>query len=327
MKKFIAAKNAELCSKAGGGAIQEVARGMLASGLVDRVLTFAKGLDEKDLLPVFIDKADDVGNMALNAYVPYSLSRFARDYGEGKLAVIGRTCDIRALLELRKRNGLNGADLLTVGIVCSETPDRPNCLRCEYRVPFMADLSCVLAEDGTLVEATGDKGAEVLDVGSFEELSPPNQAFDAEAARQVALAEQAAAFELQQASPAERLAYWFGQFDKCIKCFGCRNSCPLCYCKDCVLEADRGLVPGGEIAPPRLFHLTRLAHVADSCLNCGQCEAACPMGIPIAKLYHMLNKELSAVFGFTPGINADLPPLFGFDEKEKSNDSTLFRRR
>ena len=51
-------------------------------------------------------------------------------------------------------------------------------------------------------------------------------------------------------------------------------------------------------------------HVADSCVNCGQCEAACPMGIPVSKLYHMLHKELSLLFDYEAGLNLDsLPPI------------------
>jgi ferredoxin len=54
---------------------------------------------------------------------------------------------------------------------------------------------------------------------------------------------------LEQMSSDERLSYWFGQFSKCIKCYGCRDACPICYCKDCFLEADRGFISPGEVPP------------------------------------------------------------------------------
>jgi ferredoxin len=36
-----------------------------------------------------------------------------------------------------------------------------------------------------------------------------------------------------------RLAYWMGEFDRCIKCYGCRDVCPVCFCNVCTLEEDK----------------------------------------------------------------------------------------
>jgi len=41
------------------------------------------------------------------------------------------------------------------------------------------------------------------------------------------------------------------------------------------------------------------------------------MGIPISKLYHMLQKELSSIFHYEPGIDIDaFPPLGTISEEE-----------
>ncbi len=85
------------------------------------------------------------------------------------------------------------------------------------------------------------------------------------------------------------------------------------------------MIRPGEFPPEKLFHLTRLIHVADSCLNCGQCEAACPMHIPISKLYHMLHKELGSIFGYDSGFDVTLmPPLGAITEEDKKMGGVEF---
>jgi len=125
--------------------------------------------------------------------------------------------------------------------------------------------------------------------------------------------------EIKEMSLEDRLAYWMRYFDRCIKCFGCRDACPICYCKKCYLEPDRGYVQGGEVPPDRLFPYTRLAHVADSCVNCGQCQDACPAEIPLTKLYTILNDELSPMFGYVAGLDVEAaPPLIAAKEEEEA---------
>lgn len=112
----------------------------------------------------------------------------------------------------------------------------------------------------------------------------------------------------------ERFDFWFGQ---CIKCFGCRDACPICYCKDCILEADRGMMPGGEVPPEPMWPMIRASHVMDACVNCGQCEDACPMELPIALFVFMLNRELAAVFHHEPGMDVNAhPPMRTFEDSE-----------
>ena len=40
-------------------------------------------------------------------------------------------------------------------------------------------------------------------------------------------------------SPAERMAFWAKQFDRCVKCYACRQVCPMCYCERCIVDKNR----------------------------------------------------------------------------------------
>lgn len=99
----------------------------------------------------------------------------------------------------------------------------------------------------------------------------------------------------------DRLAYWLSRFGACIKCRGCRNVCPLCYCKECALD-DPGLVGRGEVPPAEpAFHLVRALDMAGRCIDCGLCEEACPMGIPLRTLYRKVGDVVYENFGYRPG--------------------------
>ena len=100
-----------------------------------------------------------------------------------------------------------------------------------------------------------------------------------------------------------RFSFWMDQFSKCIKCYGCRNICPMCFCKECSLECE-DLVSKGELPVDiPVFHLTRAMHMADRCIDCGLCEEACPSGIPLRLLYKKTAEIMNTEFGFTSGIN------------------------
>ena len=105
----------------------------------------------------------------------------------------------------------------------------------------------------------------------------------------------------------ERLAFWLDSFSRCIKCMGCRNICPMCYCKECAL--DNPDIVGPESKPPDIpiFHLIRAVDMADRCIDCGMCEAICPAEIPLRQLYRLARQVVKDAFGYEPGVNPDEP--------------------
>jgi ferredoxin len=109
----------------------------------------------------------------------------------------------------------------------------------------------------------------------------------------------------RQMSNDEKLEFWTKQLDKCNKCYGCRNACPVCFCKECELENSLW-VKRGRLPPDfPLFHLIRAYHVAGKCIGCGECEKACPSDIPLMTLCHLLREDMDELFGYMAGRSVD----------------------
>lgn len=124
--------------------------------------------------------------------------------------------------------------------------------------------------------------------------------------------------KLEQMTPDDRLGYWMGHFSKCIKCYGCRNICPMCYCEECTLE-DRNLVPGGFVPPATpVFHFIKAMHMTDRCIDCGLCEETCPSHIPLRTIYRHMRKVMQGMYSYVPGKAAgERSPLGALEEGGK----------
>ncbi len=98
-----------------------------------------------------------------------------------------------------------------------------------------------------------------------------------------------------------RLSYWSEEFDRCIKCYGCRNVCPVCFCNVCTLEED-SLIRTGDLPPENpMFHLTRAIHMAGRCIDCNLCTEVCPADIPLRTLYKRVAEIVKDEFGYLTG--------------------------
>jgi coenzyme F420-reducing hydrogenase delta subunit/ferredoxin len=116
---------------------------------------------------------------------------------------------------------------------------------------------------------------------------------------------------LEALPPAERMQFWLSQFDRCIRCYACRQACPLCNCPICLYERDDSTWVGLGIRldEKRTFHLGRAYHLAGRCVGCDECERACPMEIPISLLNQKLAQEMEAAFGHRAGLTIAPSPI------------------
>ncbi|HOI57448.1 MAG TPA: Coenzyme F420 hydrogenase/dehydrogenase, beta subunit C-terminal domain [Methanoculleus sp.] len=206
---------------------------------------------------------------------------------------------------------------------------RSNCRRCKMKVPRQADLACgnwgVIGDKAgkaTFVEVCSEKGANLLDaaVKAGAIASEPANPKGIEIRGKVENAMlklgdkwRARYFEALGEGK-ERLQTMMEDSSRCTKCYACIENCPICYCVECSTKKPY-LVPPGVLPVPFMFHLIRYAHVADSCVNCGQCEETCPMEIANSLYMHALQVDMERMFGHTPGVDMDLPVLALVEEQ------------
>jgi ferredoxin len=177
------------------------------------------------------------------------------------------------------------------------------CLACRFRRP-----EDIAAADG---QAVG------LDLTALRPLLPGAPAIPAggEGASPV----QGEIAAIAALSPAARMAYWSGWFAKCIRCYACRSVCPACHCEVCVLDslAPAWLPRSTDLPRQFMFQFIRGMDVAGRCVGCGQCEDACPAGIPLAQLWAKTAADVGELFGvanpFLPGTDE---PLGVFDPRD-----------
>jgi formate dehydrogenase subunit beta len=208
---------------------------------------------------------------------------------------------------------------------------RTNCRRCKAKVPRQADLAAgnwgVIGDKAgkaTFVEVCSEKGAELLNaaqkagVMNVQAAEPKGIAIRGKIeGAMLKLGDKWRAKDFGNLGTGkERLDKIMKETSRCIKCYQCIDQCPICYCVECSTKKPE-LVAPGVLPVPFMFHLIRFAHVADSCVNCGQCEEICPMEIPNSLFMHAQQVELEDLFGYKPGADMSLPLLALVDEKSE----------
>jgi ferredoxin len=127
---------------------------------------------------------------------------------------------------------------------------------------------------------------------------------------------------IENMSMQERWNFWSNEFSRCLKCYACRASCPLCYCSSCVVECNKPqwipVAPhgGGNLD----WHIVRAMHLAGRCINCGDCARACPVDIPLNLLTQKLGEEVFKDFGLRAGTKAEIEyALSTFKPEDQEN--------
>jgi formate dehydrogenase subunit beta len=110
-----------------GGVVISLLKFALETGEVDAVVTVkARDGSRYDGIPILITDPEELMDTAGSLHcVSVNIPRYIKEYLDGasdtKLAVVGKPCDIRGIIELAKREQVSLDNLLLIGLNCTGT--------------------------------------------------------------------------------------------------------------------------------------------------------------------------------------------------------------
>jgi formate dehydrogenase subunit beta len=186
-----------------------------------------------------------------------------------------------------------------------------NCLRCYRKIPVVADLTVSdlgipIESEEIILKVYSDKGNEILDKSGIPKKKLPDKIKKEHEDTYNGVIEKAKekrAKDLEEwdkLSEEEKIA----ELLKCTMCNTCIRGCPVCYCVDCILQKKRKDKTIDKVT----YQLTRIAHDADRCVECGNCDNNCPQNIPLSLYFQSLNEAFKEKFGYEAGMSIeDIP--------------------
>jgi ferredoxin len=303
---------------------------LLEQGKVDLVVGFESGSLKFTTTPLITGDKDELERLVINPFIVNNLSNFLTEL-EGRVAIVAKGCDSRSIVSLIQDNKVNRDDVVILGVPCSGVIDLAKVERLVGRDRDKID-DITVSDNKVLVIVDGKKQefqtGEVLFDNCLSCEMPTPAEYDVLLGEPVAPAsqdEQEKLKELREKLPEDRWLFWEKEFSRCIRCYACRSVCPACFCKRCFVEETepQWLLPTPHWQDNLLFQVVRNIHVAGRCTDCGECERACPVNIPLRSLTREIYDIVDELFQYKAGMDKETPPLMVAYENEEAEDLIL----
>ncbi len=295
--------------------MKEISNRLLRESKVDMVIGFRKGTLPMMNEPCFAKKPQDVDNFVWDSNCGINLANYLTNREE-KIGIIAKGCDSRNIVTHIIENKIKRDQLVIIGVPCMAMIDRH-----KIETMFEMEIQDVIEADGKIIvkgegleealnrkdvlqencsvciqrnpviydEVVGDLVEEQKDVDRYEDVR-----------------------KIEAMLSEEKWRFFDDLLSECIRCYACRNACPLCYCPTCFVDESQPQWVGKSQDPAdtRTFHFLRAYHCAGRCTDCGACERACPMGINVRTFTKKLEKDCLDLFGWEAGMTLEeRPPL------------------
>ena len=282
--------------------------------------------------PAFIKNKDDIDSLIFNKFCINNLATYAYSLTkevEGKIGIVLKPCDTRSIIQLLSEELFDRDKIKLIAMGCSGIMDYK---KIQKHLKGQKIISSKTSGDDLKIK-TIDNGysLKIKDFYAdkcywcniydnpplYDEFIENGQKLDADPGKKYTDLEFLESQELEKIS-----RYWNEQFEHCIRCYACRNVCPLEICRErCIthLEVPYWQSQRIDSNEGRFFQLIRVLHLAGGCTECGECERVCPKNIPLSKLMKKSAQIIERLFEYRAGEDfKKRPPLLTFKDVEKN---------
>lgn len=294
---------------------------LLESGDVEGVVGYVSGSLPLSTRPFIFRAPSELSNLVFNPFCGMNFARYlvSRDRPLQRLAVVAKGCDARAIAVLVQEGQIRREELFVIGVSCQGILDRKKLL---HHFGELEEGDVEIRGTSLLVRGRFFSLLEFLDRTCARCVHPNPPLFDVlvgERIEKPSFGGSSDIVRLWEMPPQNRWEFFSLELSRCIRCYACRNACPMCYCRECFVELRRPLFahPAPSLKDNLVFHLGRAMHLAGRCVECGACERACPLDIPVALLPCALSGVVREYFTFEAGVDLEAkPPLLVYREED-----------
>ncbi len=306
--------------------IRKTAKKLLQDETVDVFIGYKRGTVPMTNEPVLITEPDKAEILYWDSNCGMNLCNYLTKRTD-QIGIVANGCNSRNIVTHITENQISRDQLYIVGLPCTGMIDHRAVRRAVGQEEILD-----LQEDGAKFTVRGNDFEETFDKKDFLRnncaiCTHRNPViFDEMVAEPVNEQEGLEAYEdvkkIEDMASEKKWDFFNGLIVTCIRCYACRNACPLCYCPTCFVDESQPQWVGKSIDPTdtMTFHILRAYHCAGRCTDCGACERACPVGITMRQFTKKLNKDAMELFSWEAGLDPDQRPPLDMYRPDDNND-------
>ena len=306
--------------------IKEIAGRLLKECTVQTVVGFRRGTMPMMNEPCFVTTPEAVDSLVWDSNCGINLANYLTNRKE-KIAVVAKGCDSRNIVTHILENKIKRDQVHIIGVPCTGMIDKR-----KITGMVAGEILEVCETEETIKVKTADAEtlfdkAEVLQQNCALCIHRNPVIHDEMVAEpvpeQTGIDRYADIREIDAMQTDEKWRFFDELLAPCIRCYACRNACPLCYCPTCFVDESKPqwVGKGQDPIDVRTFHFLRAYHCAGRCTDCGACERACPVGINMRLLTRKLEMDCLEQFGWEAGLSLDQRPAL---DVYQANDPEAF---